>query len=858
MGRYIRYILLTLFIVIVPLNTFGKDIFFADGYHGGIYGHYPVAWKTDFIVSKLNENPNWLINLEIEPETWDVVKQRTPMAFDAFSNLLSSGRMEYTNPTYAQPYCFNITGESIIRQFYFGIKSLQRNFPGIEFSTYSAEEPCFTSSLPAILKGFKFKYASLKCPDTCWGGYMAAFGGQLVDWVGPDSTSILTVPRYACEDLEKNSVWQTTAWCNSDHYIKACKAAGIDNPIGMCFQDAGWRNGPWLGDNKRGSKYVLWTDYIQNYTNHIDADRHHFTQDDVLVNLMWGSQVLQQIARNVRNAENMMVMSEKVGAMVSLLTDGAETMDFAGNEEAWRQLMLAQHHDSWIVPYNRLNGKKTWADMIGEWTSYASNYAEKEITRLSECVDSGKDLMVKVFNTTMTRRNEVVSVVIPNELYKKRITLTDEQGNIVNTYIESQQNGKIKDKRLFFKASVPSFGYATYKVSVSENDSLGLTDSCVSTSRDVDAKQSVILENDKVRVEINTTNGGYINSLVLKDVGMEYAPESSSEHSLCELRGYFYDENRFRSSKESKVRRVTSQNIGPVKRVAVESEIAGHPFELIYTLKDGSTRIDCELEIDWKRNVGIGEYREMSWQSDRRAFSDDRYKLCLLLPTSFGADRLWKEAPFDVFESKQDSTFFNRWSEIRNNIILSWIDFSDKDKRQGLGLLTDHTTSYVHGPGYPTALTLQYSGLGLWGRNYALSGPSKVKFALVPHVGTTGAKAISNESENYNEPLIAVFSQGSGNACSKTLIASDAIGYQISSARCISDGNVEVRFFNRYESGRGNVTFDIDCANIVETNLLGETIAIPKTNRLQKGSFDLQLGLPINGFQTFVIQNDTK
>ena len=37
-------------------------------------------------------------------------------------------------------------------------------------------------------------------------------------------------------------------------------------------------------------------------------------------------------------------------------------------DEAWRTLMLAQHHDSWIVPYNGLNKFGTWADQIKRWT----------------------------------------------------------------------------------------------------------------------------------------------------------------------------------------------------------------------------------------------------------------------------------------------------------------------------------------------------------------------------------------------------------------------------------------------------------------------------------------------------------
>ena len=29
-----------------------------------------------------------------------------------------------------------------------------------------------------------------------------------------------------------------------------CRDAGIKHPVGMCFQDAGWKNGPWLGSGK--------------------------------------------------------------------------------------------------------------------------------------------------------------------------------------------------------------------------------------------------------------------------------------------------------------------------------------------------------------------------------------------------------------------------------------------------------------------------------------------------------------------------------------------------------------------------------------------------------------------------------
>ncbi|HRU63580.1 MAG TPA: alpha-mannosidase, partial [Paludibacteraceae bacterium] len=203
----------TLLVLSIFLNA--ENVYFVDGYHGGVYGHYPLEWETRFIIDNFYKYPDWRICLEIEPETWDSVKVRTPQDYTQFKQILSDERIEFTNPAYAQPYCYNISGESIIRQFQYGMRKINQHFPDVTFSTYSSEEPCFTSCLPQLLKSFGFQYAVLKCPNTCWGGYTRAYGKDLVNWVGPDTTSILAVPRYQCESFEKNSTWQTIAWNNS-------------------------------------------------------------------------------------------------------------------------------------------------------------------------------------------------------------------------------------------------------------------------------------------------------------------------------------------------------------------------------------------------------------------------------------------------------------------------------------------------------------------------------------------------------------------------------------------------------------------------------------------------------------------
>src|SRR5690606_36010578 len=114
--------------------------------------------------SLLDEHPEWKLNLEIEPETWDRARRIDTASYSRMARYLntpsSENPVEYVNPSYGQSYFYNISGESVIRQFSYGIEMLKEHFPGIAFKTYSTEEPCFTSALPQILKSFGIQYAS--------------------------------------------------------------------------------------------------------------------------------------------------------------------------------------------------------------------------------------------------------------------------------------------------------------------------------------------------------------------------------------------------------------------------------------------------------------------------------------------------------------------------------------------------------------------------------------------------------------------------------------------------------------------------------------------------------------------------
>lgn len=822
-----------------------RQAYFADGYHGGVYGHYP-EWKTRFIIDKMKENPLWKINLEIEPETWDSVKVREPEAYAEFRRLVNDPRVEFTNPTYAQPYLFNVSGESMIRQFGYGIRKIHEHFPDVKFTTYSAEEPCFTSSLPRVLKLFGFRYAVLKNPDTCWGGYMAGYGGELVNWVGPDGTRMLTVPRYACEELEDNSTWQTKAWNNNSSYLKACFDYGIENPVGMCFQDAGWKNGPWLGeDDGSANRYVTWTDYIENISVASSDDDWRVSQEDVRVALMWGSQVMQRIGRRVRHSENRIVVAEKINSMASIAAGAGFMQDQF--DKGWRTLMLAQHHDSWIVPYNGLFRNGTWAQNIEGWTAETDDVSDRAILVASQALDSKRGLdggvSVRVFNPVGSDRTEPVRVELGRLFGAAEFVVYGPDGQEVPSAQYVGAEGQV----MVFRAKVPSFGYATYRLKKEKRNVLGgYTGVTFADNGDC------ILENDMYHIVLDASRGGVIRSLVAKKENGKEFVDMTNEFRMGEIRGYFYSEGEFFSSADNPVRISVVEDTPLTTSVRIEGKINSHPFSQIISIASGRRGIDFDMKIDWQGNPGIGEYRERDWRGYRRAYYDTRYMLSVMFPNSLGEGKIYKDAPFDVCESRLNDTFFNTWDSIKNNIILHWVDLVQKGGAYGLALFSDHTTSYSHGSGFPLALTAQYSGGGLWGRSYDIDGPTQMKYTLVPHKGRWDKAGIANEAALRNGPLEVVVAP-SAEAARRSLIGFDRPGYEIT-AVTVDGKDVYVRLFNA-EGDEGEYTIDLGfpVAGIDNVNLMGQIIS-PRSFRQTVDGAAVSVSMPRFGIETFRIR----
>ena len=809
-----------------------QQVYFVDGFHGGVYGHYPMKTYTKYMSDLLEQNPEWRMCIEIEPETWDTVKVVTPADYNHFKNVtVKSKRVEFTNPTYAQPYCYNIEGESLIRQFEYGIKKIREHFPDVTFDTYAVEEPCFTSALPQVLKGFGFKYASLKNPNTCWGGYAAAHGGEIVNFIGPDGSSILCSPRHEIEDLGDNA-WTTKSNGLYPEYCEAAFAAGFKHPVMMTYQDAGWTNGPWLGENKAGAKYVTWKEYFEDIAADVEPEDYVFSQEDVCGALMWGTQVMQRIGQSVRHAENSITQAEKMGVIANM--SNGYKYNQSDVDEAWRGLLLAQHHDSWIVPYNGLKGKGSWADWITDtWTancdkiaSKVSSSAQRSFMTLRRPKGPVTEFFLRVFNTMPESREEVLAIessMIPAD---KALKIEDAAGNEV-PYSYMCEGGIVK---LLLEAKAPAFGYSTYKISLGEDKPLEAKP----------AKKGKVIENDMYRIKVNPRKGGIIKSIKVKG-GEELV--GKGKYAFGELCGYFCDEGRFFSSADSKATVTVVEDNDFEKSLLICGMISSHPFTEKITIRKGDPKIDFKLDINWQGNVNIEQRRQPdAYNNPERACYDEDYKLNIYFPSTIDEEGFFKNAPFDVCESRQESTRFHNWNDIKHNIILNWVSLEGRDGR-GLAILSDHTTAYVKSPDKPLGLTVQASGDGLWGRKHDITGPTSLCFALVPHDG--GWARAESEDRKWNEPLTYALDM----SAEMKDVSFLECGYEIPAAH-LTDGGVLVRFYNA--SGDENpqeVIVNEDFAKAVEVDLLGNEI---KEIELKDGK--MELSMPRFAFRTVIFK----
>ena len=518
----------------------------------------------------------------------------------------------------------------------------------------------------------------------------------------------------------------------------------------------------------------------------------------------------------------------------------------AALDTAWRTLLLSQHHDCWIVPYNGPLGN-TWANKVVSWTNKSKAIADSLVQNISPQKTNDQNNIknknvVTVFNTQIQARNEPVMIPLPVGLESSEFMLTDNNGKHFPTQLVKDSLGQTK---ILFNADVPAFGYKQFYVD--KNSIASKTGARITEL----SNGNYQLETALYKLLIDPKKGGTISSLYAKKLHKEFV-DQHNPLKFGGLRGNFYQDGGFKTTWNAPAAIKIIEN-GPLQ---VKLEIRGkiNQTDFVETITAGNQQsvIDFDLRLDWKQNVGIGEdtpkgtYKLTSYH---KAFYDDSKKLLALFPLNLSNQKVAVNAPFDVTESKLKNTFFSSWDSIKNNIVLNWVDVADAKSAYGMALFTDHTTNYAHGENFSLGLDVQFSGMGLWGRDHTLSGPTHLHYAIMPHAGNWNQGDVWAASARWNEPMLALANVSNQLKSSASIIAAKTAGLTLSSAQ-IKDKNLIFRVLYTGNEVNQLISLNLDFDHAALIDLNGKEI-----RQIQDASFTgknkvLKLSIPKFGFRT--------
>jgi alpha-mannosidase len=240
------------------------------------------------------------------------------------------------------------------------------------------------------------------------------------------------------------------------------------------------------------------------------------------------------------------------------------------------------------------------------------------------------------------------------------------------------------------------------------------------------------------------------------------------------------------------------------------------------------------------------------WTNYYKSFYNDSSKLVITFPTSFKQQQLYKNAPFDVTASKLENTFFTTWDGIKNNVILNWVDIADEKANHAMALFTDHTTSYTHGKEFPLGLVAQYSGIGLWGRDYYTDGTTSIHYALLPHDGEWNKAEVWQQSVNWNQPL-DIYKGAYGSQSNQGFLKADK-NIIVTTAK--KQGNeLKVRIFNSNDvAGQKKICLSSPVKSVALVDFNGKILSSPRFKQVSANSTDIYVNMPSFGIKTILIK----
>ncbi|MEZ4500911.1 MAG: hypothetical protein R2839_12755 [Thermomicrobiales bacterium] len=289
-------------------------------------------------------------NINFDAVGYEKMAAQAPDALAELKTAIAEGTIEVAGGSYAQPYGLFHGGESNIRQRLFGARAVRRLL-GVWPKTFWEEEFDFFPQLPQILTSMGFRYASLFFQWTWHTPDVPRETTPAVWWEGHNGSRILTATRNA---LNLHQWPEDFAGLLESDAPRSMPAAGIQqwlelmpSPDWMCRSELMIPPmAKLMADSRFEIRPVTLPDYLEAARSYAEVRR--YTLDDVFHGLSLGKNgdLLRKLSAAV---EHSVLDAESVSTLTGFLGRPYPQWDVYPVwelDEAWRELMIAQHHDT--------------------------------------------------------------------------------------------------------------------------------------------------------------------------------------------------------------------------------------------------------------------------------------------------------------------------------------------------------------------------------------------------------------------------------------------------------------------------------------------------------------------------------
>ncbi len=777
--------------------------------HGGL-----ILWGEDHFMERLknaidwlNKYPSFKIGLENEAQIYDYFGEHSPEILKALNQYLVQykGRLGIGSCTYGQPLSIFISDESNIRQISYALEATKK-WLNYRPPVYLMSEHAMHSQIPQIIKGFGFDGAIMRTHFMMY-GYNPTFNVPIGLWVGLDSTRIPTIPTYTGEGAEfgKTTIdtWILTRYPSRessqslDDYRKIF--SHIKPLLATRADDSGLRKEE-LVKEYEGNKKFQWILLDELLSKYPPAKELMPTKpNDFIVRMPWGY-CGNEIWNLSRKAEVSVLTAERLNAIAEMYGKASSEQEL---DKAWKDLLLAQHHDVQIVGLVA-DARR----LLPESTRISTQVIDSTMFFFANRMTGEGFQHVTVFNPLSWKSSALIKTNVSfNKGEAKNVTVKRGETIFSSSIIQSNSysDGSIMDATIAFQAPLDPLSLTTFSLIASNNPPI------ISESKLTIDERAYRIKTPFYEIKLNP--GGGID--YLKNAKDEWIWKNDNERSA-----YF----------EGTIDGVVAQSKGlwhiqkpqgnsPVIILTEAGFVADIPYLFRLTLNEANPTIECSVTFDFDgQKIGLPTDNRRDSHSpfvhDRKL----RFKFFQNVDkTAIGV----RDLPFAIAETSEKTIEGNYWTAIT-------------DQQNGCAVFNKGNMAIVRESDQSISIPLAYSQYYVW-RTRVLYGNYDYSFAFLPFKGQWQQADLPKKALEYAFPTPTCETKRSTNELSDVVkpvqlsFDSDDV---ILTAFYSHKGSFLARFFKYSDQTKhSSVKAEVGTFRAAEVDLSGKTLT-NNTNQL--------------------------